>query len=206
MLNSLKRFVCNTTLASALLLVATTASATDCEATFVDTKTAAELTTGNPAAEAVTLGQLLGLDAQLGRFVEQPEVMTYIFLRFFEPKATDRDLSDTLAKMAVQDGKSDLYDIFTKQIETKLQDIATAEKVRSYFQAEGYFNRKHSRPGFWEPFFVYQFKHLPQSVRRMKEIIATDLAFTKMDRRTFDFMGALHFGWKESSLRAWNPV
>ncbi len=27
-----------------------------------------------------------------------------------------------------------------------------------------------------------------------------------MDRRTFDFMGALHFGWKESSLRAWNPV
>ncbi len=205
MLNSLKRFVCNTTLASALLLVATTASATDCEATFVDTKTAAELTTGNPAAEAVTLGQLLGLDAQLGRFVEQPEVMTYIFLRFFEPKATDRDLSDTLAKMAVQDGKSDLYDIFTKQIETKLQDIATAEKVRSYFQAEGYFNRKHSRPGFWAR-LVYQFKHLPQSVRRMKEIIATDLAFTKMDRRTFDFMGALHFGWKESSLRAWNPV
>jgi hypothetical protein len=192
-----------TTLGLTVFLSALPAQATECESSFV-------LATGaNGEAmrpnEAATLGQILGLDQELVRFVDQPEVMTYIFLRFFDPKTTDRDLSDTLAKIAAQDGKMDLYDIFTKQIETKLREPTTAEKVRHHFQAEGYFERTYTRPGFWSR-LAYQFKHLPQSIRRMKQIIAEDLSFTKMDRGTFDFMGALHFGWKESSLRAWSPV
>lgn len=188
-------------IATLLMVVGTQSamgSALECEGTFIGRDSV-------PVSEASTLGQILGLDPQLARFVEQPEVTTYIFLRFFEPNSTDRDLSDTLAKMTVQEGRTDLYDIFTKQVEAKLQDAKTAENVRNYFQTEGYFNRKFKRPGFWSR-LAYQFKHLPQTVRRMKEIIATDLQFTKMDRRTFDFIGALQFGWKESSLRSWNPV
>jgi hypothetical protein len=180
-----------------VLAFCSTGSASRCEDLFGGT----DPTT----AEATTLGKILGLDEQLGRFVDQPEVMTYVFLRFFDSKSSDQDLSATLAKMALQDGRSDLYDIFTRQIETKLEDPTISQRVRDYFESEGYFDRKHKSPNFWSR-LAYQFKHLPQSFRRMKEIIATDLAFTKMDRRTFDFMGALKYGWKESSLRAWNPV
>lgn len=151
--------------------------------------------------------KVLALDPKTAELFNDPMLLTYTYLRVIEKDLSQDQVNYYLSMIREHVGrvKIDLYDTVQKKVLDKLADPGLKAQVKKMAPDLEPVDAK-TASGLRRRQMFKQILAIPRSLARMKSLAAKHYARSVMDRGLFDFIGAVKYQFKESTLREWDKV
>ncbi len=160
-------------------------------------------------ASAEELAKIIAVDEETQKLISDPVIAQYIYLNHFAADAERAELRLSLQDIANSTkGDTDLFALVNKKLKEKLADPAVQAKVKATFDGSDKTLRpsKFSTATFEAKSRINQIAHMPETIKRLKNVTDDAFSVEVLDEGLFHFYGATQLGLRESQMRPWELV